>query len=34
MNDTITFILYVSMILVPALIASWHIFNGGSSNAE
>ena len=34
MNDTITFILYILMILVPALIASWHIFNGGSSNTE
>jgi hypothetical protein len=33
MNDTMTFILYVSMVLEPALIASWHIFDHGSSNA-
>ena len=33
MNNILTFILYISTDLKPALDASWHIFDGGSSNA-
>jgi len=33
MNNIMTFILYISMVLEPAHIASWHTFDGGSSNA-
>jgi hypothetical protein len=34
MNDTVTYILPDSLILEPAPIASWHLFDDGSSNGE